>query len=151
MHSFTLSLSQQPSEIGGCLDANVQLVYIIEFNNSIFKNNVTMDTSYLLVDVPQRTALEITITPKIPVLGLNGPPTSTNITIGKLVLQYNLTQYTYSVTFKHIIMHKCIKDPKMVGAEYTGVFWDVYTLLQNLKFEVSMSPLANPYGCCAND
>ena len=68
------------------MDPNVQLVYIIEFNNSIFKNNITMDTSYLLVNVPQKTTLEMIVTPKIPVLGLSGPPMSTNITIGKLVL-----------------------------------------------------------------
>ena len=98
-------LSQQPSKIGGCLDPNVQLVYIIEFNNSIFKNNKTIDTSYSLDDVPQSTALEITITPKIPVLGLSGPPTSTNITIGKLVLQYNLTLYTCSITLKDIYIY----------------------------------------------
>ena len=68
------------------MDPSVQLVYIVEFNSSIFRDDVTMDTSYLLVDVPQRTALEITVTPNVPVLGLGGPPISTTINIGKLVL-----------------------------------------------------------------
>ena len=65
---------------------DTQLLYSVGFNGSQFSGGNVQGTSYLLTDVPQGTALEITISPGLPFLGLTGPPFSSTANLGKLLL-----------------------------------------------------------------
>ena len=71
--------------VGGGLDSNVSLNYTVEFNDTRFNFNITMDTSYLLRDVPPGTVWEVTITPLLPILRLTGPPFSIIVNLGKFL------------------------------------------------------------------
>ena len=87
---FNFFLLPQPSKIGGCLDGDLQLEYIVDFNGTLFNSDVAKDTNYLLLDVPLGIILEVTITPRMPVLELSGPSFSKTFNLGKVYVQPNL-------------------------------------------------------------
>ena len=80
---FVVSLPQPAAFVGGCLEGNVQFLYIVEFNDSHFSSDETASTNYTLTNVPQEAVVEITISPNLPSLGITGPPLSQTVNSGK--------------------------------------------------------------------
>ena len=73
----------QPAVVGGCLEGNAQVLYIVEFNNSQFSNGETTNTSYTSTNITQETVVKINVSPSFPFLGLTGSPLWKTVNLGK--------------------------------------------------------------------
>ena len=62
---------------------DVPYLYVVEFNDSQFSDNETVNTRYTLTNTTQETVVEIIIFPTLPFLGLTGPPLSSTVNLGK--------------------------------------------------------------------
>ena len=83
--------------IGGCInESQVNLKYILEISISspeVPKYDSSMVTentlyTYVLPGLQQHSDLEITITPSLPILGLNGSAFSTSLQISKYTMVF---------------------------------------------------------------